>query len=203
MIKHIFLLIFLGAHLMSGENETIVLGAGCFWCVEAVYERIDGVISVEAAYAGGNTDTPTYKEVCSGETGHAEVAKITFDPEKVKTKNILEVFWKAHDPTTLNRQGADVGTQYRSAIFFLNDKQKITAEKSLREAQTHFNSPIVTVIAPLEKYYPAEDYHQNYYNNNKNAPYCQFVIQPKLEKLNLVNQTQNPPLTQNAPDPHN
>lgn len=170
---------------MSYEYESIVLGAGCFWCVEAVYERIDGVISVEAGYANGHTENPTYKQVCSGQTGYAEVAKITFDPKKVPLNAILQTFWIAHDPTTLNRQGADIGTQYRSGIYYTNDQQKDLAEKSLKNAQNSFAAKIVTEVLPLKNYTPAEDYHQDYYNNNKSVPYCQFVIQPKLKKLNL------------------
>ena len=185
MIKHTILFIFLGAHIMSAENETIVLGAGCFWCVEAVYERIDGVVDVEAAYANGHTDNPTYNDVCSGRTGYAEVAKITFDPQKIKLSEILETFWLAHDPTTLNRQGADVGTQYRSGIYYNSDEQKKIAETSTANAQKSFDKKIITEIEPLHKYTIAENYHQDYYNNNKNAPYCSFVITPKLKKLKL------------------
>ena len=185
MIKHIFLLIFLGAHLMSGENETIVLGAGCFWCVEAVFERIDGVTEVEAGYSNGHTENPTYEEVCNGNTGYAEVAKITFEPQRIKLSEILDTFWLAHDPTTLNRQGADTGTQYRSGIYFISEEQKSIAESSLHLAQESFNGKIVTEILPLEKYTVAEDYHQDYYNNNTNVPFCTFVITPKLKKLKL------------------
>jgi len=170
---------------MSSENETIVLGAGCFWCVEAVYERIDGIISVEAGYANGHTKNPTYQDVSSGDTGYAEVAKIVYNPDQVSTDEILDVFWKAHDPTTLNRQGADIGTQYRSGIYYLTDKQKDISEQSLKNAQEYFRHPIVTEVALLKNYYTAEDYHQDYYNNNQNAPYCSFVITPKLKKLNL------------------
>ncbi len=170
---------------MSAEEETIVLGAGCFWCVEAVYERIDGVIDVEAGYANGHTENPTYKAVCSGSTGYAEVAKVTFDTEQMTVNEVLDVFWSAHDPTTINRQGADVGTQYRSGIYYMNETQKDMAQMSLKNAQTNYEDKIVTEILPLEKYTVAEDYHQNYYNNNKNAPYCSFVIAPKLKKLKL------------------
>ena len=186
MIKHFILFIFFGAQLMSTEKETIVLGAGCFWCVEAVYERIDGVIDVESAYANGLTENPTYKNVCSGQTGFAEVAKVTFDPQQVKLSEILDVFWLAHDPTTLNRQGADVGTQYRSGIYYNSDEQKKIANASISNAQKAFDKKIVTEIEPLKKYTVAENYHQNFYNNNKNAPYCSFVITPKLKKLNLI-----------------
>lgn len=170
---------------MSIEKESIVLGAGCFWCVEAVFERIDGVTDVEAGYSNGHTENPTYKEVCTGKTGYAEVAKITFDPQRIKLIQILDTFWIAHDPTTLNRQGADIGTQYRSGIYFISEEQKSIAESSLYVAQESFNGKIVTEILPLEKYTVAEDYHQDYYNNNKNVPYCTFVITPKLKKLKL------------------
>jgi peptide-methionine (S)-S-oxide reductase len=142
-------------------------------------------MSVEPGYAGGTKENPTYKEVCAGTTGHAEVAQITFDPSNVSFAKLLEVFWQAHDPTTLNRQGADAGTQYRSAIFFHDEKQKEIAEKSKKVAQKDFDNPIVTEILPLKKFYAAENYHKNYYNNNSNAPYCQFVIKPKLKKLKL------------------
>ena len=185
MTKLIPIILLLGAHLMPAENETIVLGAGCFWCVEAVYERIDGVEAVEAGYSNGYTDKPTYKEVCSGNTGFAEVVRVTFDPQKVTYSEILDIFWKAHDPTTLNRQGADVGTQYRSGIYYSSEEQKTKAEKSLTNAQSAFDNNIVTEIQPLQKYTVAEEYHQDYYNNNKNAPYCSYIITPKLKKLKL------------------
>ena len=165
--------------------EKATFGAGCFWCVEAVFERIEGVQSVVAGYAGGTKANPTYKEVCTGTTGHAEVARITYDPAKVSYEKLLEVFWGAHDPTTLDRQGADVGTQYRSVIFYHDEKQKIVAEKSKIEAQKKFRDPIVTEIKPLNHFYEAEDYHQDYFRNNPDAPYCRFVIKPKLEKLHL------------------
>jgi peptide-methionine (S)-S-oxide reductase len=185
MTKLIPIILLLGAHLMPAEKETIVLGAGCFWCVEAVYERIDGVEAVEAGYANGHTEHPTYKEVCTGNTGFAEVAKVTFDPQLVKLSEIFDTFWLAHDPTTLNRQGADVGTQYRSGIYYSSEEQKTKAEKSLTNAQSAFDNNIVTEIQPLQKYTVAEDYHQDYYNNNKNAPYCSYIITPKLKKLKL------------------
>lgn len=165
--------------------EKATLGAGCFWCVEAVFQRIDGVRAVRPGYTGGKTANPTYKEVCTGTTGHVEVAEVTFDPSKVSFEKILEVFWASHDPTTLNRQGADIGTQYRSAIFYHDEAQKEIAEKSKRAAQKEFKDPIVTEITPLTKFYVAEDYHHNYYNDNKFQPYCQFVIKPKLKKLGL------------------
>ncbi len=168
-----------------GSVEKATFGAGCFWCVEAVFQRIDGVKSVVPGYTGGKTENPTYKQVCSGTTGHAEVAQITFDPAKVSYEKLLDVLWDAHDPTTLNRQGADAGTQYRSAIFYHNEKQKVAAEKSKLQAQKGFDSPIVTEIQPLTKFYAAEDYHHNYYNDNKLQPNCQFVIKPKLKNWGL------------------
>lgn len=187
-ILTIFLALMFGAQQKGTTMqhlEQATFGAGCFWCVEAVYQRIDGVTKVVPGYAGGTKDNPTYKEVCTGLTGHAEVAQVTFDPSKVSYERLLEVFWQAHDPTTLNRQGNDVGTQYRSVIFYHNEKQKAAAEKSRKEAQRYFDRPIVTEIKPLTKFYVAEDYHHNYYNNNTSQPYCQFVIKPKLKKLKL------------------
>ena len=167
------------------QFEKATFGAGCFWCVEAVFERLDGVQSVVAGYTGGAKANPTYEQVCTGKTGHAEVAQITFDPSKISFETLLEWFWKSHDPTTLNKQGADVGTQYRSAIFFHDERQKAIAEKSKAVAQTMFNDTIVTEITPLAVFYEAENYHQDYYKNNSNAPYCTYVIRPKLEKLHL------------------
>lgn len=170
---------------VMSKSDQITLGGGCFWCVEAVYERIPGVQSVESGYAGGSVPNPTYEQVCDGTTGHAEVAQISYDPSKVKLEEILELFWRAHDPTTLNRQGADVGTQYRSVIFYHDEQQKEIADKSKKTAQKDFSVPIVTEIKPLDKFYKAETYHQDYYKNNPNAPYCSFVIRPKLKKLKL------------------
>jgi peptide-methionine (S)-S-oxide reductase len=167
------------------QLEEATLGAGCFWCVEAVFERLPGVQSVVAGYAGGTTPNPTYEQVCTDRTGHAEVAQITFDPSKISYEKLLEVFWEAHDPTTLNRQGADVGTQYRSVIFYHDEKQKTAAEKSKQEVQKNFSDPIVTEIKPLTHFYKAENYHQEYFNKNSNAPYCRLVIKPKLDKLHL------------------
>nr|WP_254090248.1 peptide-methionine (S)-S-oxide reductase MsrA [Dawidia soli] len=163
-------------------------GSGCFWCTEAVFQNLEGVERVESGYSGGKVKNPTYKEVCSGLTGHAEVIQVYYDPAKVGYDELLEVFWKTHDPTTLNRQGADVGTQYRSAIFYHNDEQKQLAEKYKQELDKSgaFDAPIVTEIAPFEVFYKAEDYHQNYYNLNGSAPYCSFVIQPKVEKFKKV-----------------
>lgn len=181
----LFPLLFLGGKNLNNKLQTATFGAGCFWCTEAVYERLPGVVSVVAGYAGGTKPNPTYEEVCSGTTGHAEVAQITFDPAKITFDKLLETFWKAHDPTTLNRQGADVGTQYRSAIFYSDERQKEIVEKSKKETQKHFDDPIVTQIQPLKAFYKAENYHQDYYQNNSNAPYCRIVIKPKLEKLKL------------------
>ena len=171
---------------MIGKSERAVLGAGCFWCTEAVFERLEGVTSVLPGYAGGTTPNPTYEQVCTGKTGHAEVAEVTFDASRTSFKKILEVFWKCHDPTTLNRQGADIGTQYRSAIFYIDDEQKKIAEESRAAAQKKFADPIVTQVVPLVNFYIAENYHQKYYDNNPNAPYCTFVIKPKLDKLHMT-----------------
>ena len=166
--------------------EYITLGAGCFWCTEAVFQQIPGVISVTSGYMGGNVKDPTYDDVCTGTTGHAEVSRVVFDPQKTSLDKVLEVFWEAHDPTTLNRQGADMGTQYRSAIFYNNDAQKQAAEKSKAAAAKEFSKPIVTEITSAGEFYPAENYHQNYYTLNKNKnPYCSMVISPKLRKLGL------------------
>jgi len=169
----------------NSQRETATFGAGCFWCVEAVFERLPGVISVTAGYTGGQRPNPTYEQVCTGTTGHAEVAQILFDPSKISYEKLLKVFWEAHDPTTLNRQGADTGTQYRSAIFYHSDSQKAIAERSRTEAQKGFEDPLVTEITPLEVFYGAENYHQDYFRNNPDAPYCRFVIEPKLKKLKM------------------
>jgi peptide-methionine (S)-S-oxide reductase len=170
--------------VMPDKLDTAVFGAGCFWCTEAIYERLKGVESVEAGYSGGKVANPSYEEVCTGTTGHAEVARIIFDPTVISYDRLLDVFWTVHDPTTLNRQGADVGTQYRSVIFYLNDKQKQEAEKSKKEvAPTIWDDPIVTEISPLINFYKAEDYHQEYYDNNPGTSYCQFVINPKVQKF--------------------
>lgn len=170
---------------MANENiESIVLGAGCFWCVEAVFEELKGVQSVTSGYTGGQTKNPTYKEVCTGKTGHNEVAKITFDSSIISLEEILQVFWATHDPTTLNRQGYDVGTQYRSGIYYTNEAQKETATQSKAEmAPQIWEDPIVTEILPLGDYYPAEDYHQNYYAENPNYGYCRAIITPKVNKF--------------------
>ncbi len=167
----------------TNKTELATFGGGCFWCLEAVFERLDGVKSVTSGYAGGTKENPTYKEVCTGATGHAEVIQIEFDPGKISYEKLLEVFWEAHDPTTMNRQGADAGTQYRSVILYHNDAQKQAAEKSKELAQWRFPRPIVTEIVPLTKFFKAEEYHQDYFRKNPNAPYCAVVISPKLEKL--------------------
>jgi peptide-methionine (S)-S-oxide reductase len=170
--------------MSENENcEFVDFGAGCFWCVEAVFERLDGVKDVVSGYEGGETHNPTYKQICNGDTGHAEVVRVTFHPERISFEELLDVFWKMHDPTTLNRQGADQGTQYRSAIFYQNFEQRDAAEKSKTEASEAFADPIVTEISPASEFYEAEDYHQDYFRLNPQAPYCSFVITPKLQKL--------------------
>ncbi len=168
-----------------GTFGRAVFGGGCFWCLEAVFQRVNGVQKVVSGYAGGRKENPTYREVCAGTTGHAEVVEIEFDPAVVSYEKLLEVFWECHDPTTLNRQGADEGTQYRSIILTLDDDQKRIAVRSREEAQKDFHDPIVTEILPLTRFYPAEDYHQDYYNNNRTAGYCRVVIGPKLAKLGM------------------
>lgn len=165
------------------KTQTATLGGGCFWCVEAVFERIPGILAVTSGYAGGQTENPTYDDICTGRTGHAEVVQIEFDPEKVSYDKIVDLFWDAHDPTTLNRQGADVGTQYRSIILTENNDQERIAKESLTRAQSRFSSPIVTEIVPLKKFYPAEDYHQDFASRAPSHPYVRAVIAPKLEKL--------------------
>jgi peptide-methionine (S)-S-oxide reductase len=172
----------------SGKYDTATFGAGCFWCVEAVFQRLNGVVSVKSGYSGGTVKNPSYKEVCGGSTGHAEVAQIVYDPSVVSYDELLEVFWKTHDPTTMNRQGNDVGTQYRSAIFYHNEEQKKKAEKYKEEINRSgaYPAPVITEISPLKNYYPAEDYHQNYYNQNGGQSYCQYVIQPKVEKFEKI-----------------
>ncbi len=167
------------------QLETAIIGGGCFWCTEAVFEKVDGVKEAISGYAGGKNPNPTYKEICTGLTGHAEVIKILFDPAKISFREILEIFGDAHDPTTLNRQGADVGTQYRSTIMYLNDSQKQAAEKWKIQLNAKLQDPVVTEIVPAPKFYEAEKYHQDYYEKNPNQGYCNFVIRPKLKKLNL------------------
>lgn len=163
--------------------EVATLGAGCFWCVEAVYQRLKGVEGVASGYMGGKSKNPTYKEVCSGTSGYAEVIQVSFDPAVVSYQQVIDVFFHTHDPTTLNKQGNDEGTQYRSAIFYHSDAQKTTAEKVRKEAQTDWDKPIVTEITAASTFYKAEAYHQNYYNDNSNQPYCYYVINPKLDKF--------------------
>lgn len=165
--------------------ETATFANGCFWCTEAIFARLKGVKSVLPGYAGGKIEDPSYEQVCTGRTGHAEAAQIEFDPQIISYEKLLEVFWNTHDPTTLNRQGNDVGTQYRSIIFYHNDEQKQIAEKSKRnlEERNVFNDPIVTEIVPMITFYVAEDYHHNYYQQNQDIPYCRFVIEPKIHKL--------------------
>ncbi|RAK69980.1 peptide-methionine (S)-S-oxide reductase MsrA [Hymenobacter edaphi] len=168
--------------------ELATFGAGCFWCVEAVFQNLNGVEKVESGYTGGRIANPTYKEVCSGLTGHNEVIQLTFDPQIISFEELLEIFWKTHDPTTLNRQGNDVGTQYRSGIYYHNDEQKRLAEgykQKLNEAHA-FEQPVVTEILPAGPFYKAEAYHQNYYNLNSSQPYCQFVAKPKVDKVKAL-----------------
>ncbi len=174
--------------IMVKELETATLGGGCFWCTEAVYKELKGVVNVKPGYSGGNVKNPSYKEVCTGRTGHAEVVQIDFDPEIVSFSEILEVFFMTHDPTTLNRQGNDVGTQYRSVVFYHSEKQKQIAEKviELFEKEEVFNKPIVTEVSAASIFYPAEDYHFDYFENNPNQPYCQYVIVPKMEKFRKI-----------------
>ena len=168
--------------------DTATFGAGCYWCTEAQFQQLDGVINVESGFSGGQVEHPSYKEVCTGSTGHAEVCNIYYDASKISFDELLAAFWTCHDPTQLNRQGNDVGTQYRSAIFYHNDEQRKKAEeykKKLNEEKV-FDKPVVTEISPFKVFYKAEDYHQNYYNENGDQPYCQFVVRPKLEKFRKV-----------------
>ena len=167
------------------QKETAVFANGCFWCTEATFKMLKGVIVVEPGYAGGKIDNPTYEQVSNGNTGHAECIKIEFDPSVISYDDLLAVFFNTHDPTTLNRQGNDVGTQYRSAIFYTTPEQKEKAEKTIKEldASKSYDKPVVTEVAPLGKFYPAEDYHKNFYENNSHNPYCQIVIAPKVEEM--------------------
>jgi len=181
-------------HMIStNKTELATFGGGCFWCMEAVYQRLPGVKSVTSGYAGGHVPSPTYEQVCSDTTGHAEVIQIEFDPAQTSYEKLLQVFWEAHDPTTLNRQGPDVGTQYRSIILYQNEAQKLTAERSRAVAQKDLSRPIVTEIVPLVAFYKAVDYHQNYYRSNSNAPYCRMVIRPKLDKLDKLQAKESKP----------
>ena len=170
------------------KTDTADFGEGCFWCTEAFFQRLNGVISVKSGYSGGHVENPTYEEVCDKTTGHAEIARIIFDPSIISYDELLEVFWKTHDPTTLNQQGADKGPQYRSVIFYHNNEQKEKAEKykAALDKSGAWDKPIVTAIESFKNFYPAENYHQNYYNDNQNQGYCRFVIQPKLEKFEKV-----------------
>jgi peptide-methionine (S)-S-oxide reductase len=179
----------------TNKTELATFGGGCFWCMEAVFERLPGVKSVASGFAGGHTANPAYEQVCTGDTGHAEVTQIEFDPAKISYEKLLDVFWQAHDPTTLNRQGADEGTQYRSIILYHSEVQKLAAEKSKAGAQKNFKHPIVTEIVPFVKFYPAGDHHQEYYDNHSSAPYCRAVIAPKLEKLEKEKVIQTSPQT--------
>ena len=172
---------------MSTQSEISLatFGSGCFWCTEAIFQRIKGVVQVTSGYTGGTVDNPTYREICTGTTGHAEVVQVEYDPAIVAYEDLLQVFWKTHDPTTLNRQGADTGTQYRSVIFYHNEEQRQLAEAYKEQLTTAkaYTKPIVTEILPVKNFYKAEAYHQDYYNANGEAPYCQFVIAPKIDKL--------------------
>ena len=173
---------------MEKGIDTATFGGGCFWCVEAIYQELNGVVSVTSGYSGGQRENPTYEQVCSGASGHAEVIQIGYDPSKISFDELLEVFWTVHDPTTLNRQGADVGTQYRSVVFYHNNEQKELTEKykAALNASGAWSNPVVTEILPISKFYPAEKYHQEYYKNNANQSYCSFVIQPKVDKFRKV-----------------
>jgi len=191
MAQRIFLLFALTINTLTGMGnglEKATLGGGCFWCTEAVYKNLKGVKEVWPGYSGGTVKNPSYEEVCTGNTGHAEVVQITYDPGVIPFSKILEVFFMTHDPTTLNRQGADVGTQYRSAVFFHNSEQKATARRIIErfEAEKVYDTPIVTEVTPFEAFYKAEDYHKNYFERNKNQPYCRFVVAPKVEKFKKI-----------------
>lgn len=171
---------------MEKNTQQAVFGGGCFWCIEAAFERIPGVLDASSGYAGGNTENPSYEEVCSGGSGHAEVVKLEYDPEKVTFEQLLETFFKVHDPTQLNRQGADIGTQYRSVIYYMNEEQKTAATEFIKTLQDEvYEKPVVTELSPLETFYRAEAYHQDYYEKNPTAGYCAFVIRPKLKKAGL------------------
>ncbi len=168
---------------MVEEVEVATLGGGCFWCLEAIFSRMNGVAGVVPGYSGGHVDHPDYDAVCAGDTGHAEVVQVTFDPSIASYAEILAVFFSIHDPTSLNRQGNDIGTQYRSAIFYHSDAQKEAAEKAIEEAAAHWDHPVVTEVAPIEAFHPAEEYHWRYFDRNRNQPYCMFAIEPKLGKF--------------------
>jgi len=171
--------------MTMAKEQTAIFGGGCFWCIEAVFQRLTGVAHVESGYMGGHVDKPTYQQVCGGDTGHVEVVRVTFDPEAISYRELLDVFFSVHDPTQLNRQGNDMGEQYRSVIFYSDEEQQRIAEDAIAEmtAGKEFSEPIVTAVEPATKFYAAEGYHQNYYNENSRQPYCMFVISPKLAKL--------------------
>lgn len=172
----------------AAKTELATLGGGCFWCLEAMFRTLPGVRKVTSGYAGGHTPNPTYKQVCTGETGHAEVIQVEFDPERISYAGLLDAFWDAHDPTSLNRQGHDVGTQYRSIILYHTEAQRQTAQRSKEAAAARFDAPIVTEIVPLTRFYPAEEYHQEYFRKNPQAAYCQAVVRPKLESFRKAQQ---------------
>jgi peptide-methionine (S)-S-oxide reductase len=193
MNKYFSILLLLVLSISSASAQQTKLqkatfGMGCFWCTEALFQRLDGVVAVKSGYEGGDVANPSYEDVCTGTTGHAEVTEITFNPAKITYEELLAVFWKSHDPTTLNRQGADVGTQYRSVIFYHDAKQKEIAAryKAALDKSDAYGKPVVTAITPAKPFYVAEAYHQNYFNKNKNEPYCRLVIQPKVQKLEKV-----------------
>ena len=171
------------ADASPAKTETAVVGGGCFWCVEGAYKIVPGILKITSGFAGGNTDNPTYKQVCQGDTNHAEVVRVEYDPAKITFRDVIDLFWDLHDPTTLNRQGHDAGTQYRSIILYSSEEQKKIAEESKVAAKSKFSDPIVTEIVPLKKFYSAEDHHQDYFANNPNQPYCQAVVGPKIAKF--------------------
>src|SRR3989442_835449 len=185
----------------TNHTEVATLGGGCFWCTEAIYQMLPGVKSVASGYAGGNKENPSYEEVCTGKTGHAEVIQIEYDPKQVSYEKILETFWEAHDPTTLNRQGHDAGTQYRSIILYNSPAQKAAAEKSKTEAQQQFSSPVVTEIVPLTKFYKAEEHHQDFYRSHPEQGYCRAIIRPKVEKFEKKLNEKSPGEKSQTPNP--
>jgi peptide-methionine (S)-S-oxide reductase len=171
---------------MNAKSDSWVLGGGCFWCLEALFKRVNGILGVSSGYSGGSTDNPSYEEVCAGDTGHAEVVEVSFDPDKLSSSDILRLFFHAHDPTTLNRQGDDIGSQYRSVIFYNKASQREVAEAAIKEAQEEHRGKVVTELKPLDRFWPAEEYHKDYFDSHRQASYCRLVIQPKLEKLQLL-----------------
>ncbi len=187
LMKYLLLFALLMSSTLSAaetpKTESAIIGGGCFWCTEGVYQMIPGVVHVTSGYSGGKNENPTYKQICTGTTGHAEVVKVDYDPAKISFKELIDLFWYAHDPTTLNYQGNDHGTQYRSVIFYTSDGQKADAEKSKAEHNAHFNNNIVTEISPLTKFYPAEDYHQNFANENPDQGYVCAIVKPKMAKF--------------------